>query len=77
MNKYNGHRSWNAWNTSLWLNNDYSIELLMREYVRSGYSKNQIICRLKADLLGTRTPDGAIYNLLSIRTFVTEYLESN
>ena len=23
--EYNGHRSWNSWNVSLWFNNDYNL----------------------------------------------------
>ena len=25
MAKYQGHRSWNAWNVSLWINNDEGL----------------------------------------------------
>jgi hypothetical protein len=31
---YNGHRSWNAWNVSLWLNNDEGLYNLMVEAIR-------------------------------------------
>lgn len=31
MSAYNGHRSWNAWNVSLWLNNDEGLYREARE----------------------------------------------
>ena len=38
MAKYNGYTSWNAWNVSLWINNDYDTYLIARNTVeRLGY----------------------------------------
>ena len=66
MKTYNGHRSWNAWNVSLWLNNDYGMYHYIVDTVKSlGIRKAvRVIFR---DLEGQKAPDGAIYNRLSIK----------
>jgi hypothetical protein len=66
MSGYQGHRSWNAWNVSLWLNNDECLyrearQLAERHGVKGGSA------RLSMRLAGERTPDGARYNLTCIR----------
>ena len=68
--KYNGHRSWNSWNISLWLNNEessyrYAVYLVKQH----GRSKAARIMASGYD--GQRTPDGAKYN----RTCIYEALE--
>ena len=41
--EYNGHRSWNSWNVSLWFNNDYNlykqIEKSLEKDARKFYNK--------------------------------------
>jgi len=66
MAKYNGHRSWNAWNVSLWINND---EGLYKEAVRLVREKGheKAARSMAADMTGGYTPDGAPYTLTSIR----------
>ena len=69
MAKYNGHKNWNHWNVSLWINNDERL-----------YSKARAFCRRRdrtaaaRDLLvyllemgQSKTPDGAPYSVSSIR----------
>jgi hypothetical protein len=71
MATYNGHRSWNAWNVSLWINND---ESLYRHAVslaeRHGIGRAAVL--LARELVGDTTPDGARYNLTCIREALRE-----
>lgn len=66
---YNGHRNWNHWNVSLWLNND---ERLWREMIHFiGYAKRKAdAARMMLDSLrsagATHTPDGAPYSKTTI-----------
>ena len=66
MTAYNGHRSWNAWNVSLWLNNDEGLYREARQLAeRHGIERGAR--HLAANLAGERTPDGARYNPTCIR----------
>lgn len=63
---YNGHRSWNAWNVSLWINNDGGLYRRARDLARcKGIGTAARI--LTSELEGERTPDGARYNKTCIR----------
>ena len=66
MTTYQGHRSWNAWNVSLWLNNDEDLYREARQFAeRHGIKGGS--ARLAMRLAGERTPDGGRYNLTTIR----------
>lgn len=66
MQSYNGHKSWNHWNVSLWINNDEDLYF-------DAWGKVQMIGPREAAkemmlrLNGLKTPDGAPY------TFPTVY----
>lgn len=63
---HNGHRSWNAWNVSLWINNDEGLYRHARELVlRYGYDAASR--KLAHELKGETTPDGGRYNVTCIR----------
>jgi hypothetical protein len=68
--KYQGHRSWNAWNVSLWIAND---ELLYRAAVRAlrttGTFEQNVdrFYRLTGLHHTSETPDGAVYNRACVR----------
>lgn len=64
--EFNGHRSWNAWNVSLWINND---EGLYREALRlvKKHGIEKAARHMAANLAGDRTPDGGRYNFTCIR----------
>ena len=66
MTKFNGHRSWNAWNVSLWINNDEGLYHEACDLAKTygiGVATNIMFRQLQ----GTKTPDGAKYNKTSIR----------
>tara|TARA_R100001594_G_C3995848_1_gene253480 strand:+ start:620 stop:853 length:234 start_codon:yes stop_codon:yes gene_type:complete len=77
MKAYNGHRSWNAWNVSLWINNDELTYKFARHLINnsSGQSINHAI-KVMQILLPSKTPDGADYNKLSIKLVLLDLLEN-
>jgi hypothetical protein len=69
MPKYNGHKNWNHWNVSLWINND---EGLYREaQAKAKRLGKDMGARMMRDSLLregiTHTPDGAPYSVSAIR----------
>ena len=71
MSKFNGHKNWNHWNVSLWINNDEGLYKLARSYVAEvsgGRNKAALHMLLALNRRGiTHTPDGAPYSVSSIR----------
>ena len=75
MAKYNGHRNYNAWNVSLWINNDEGM-----------YRKARALCavhgiRKGADILfdryltGCETGDGVPFTRTNVRLAVRGILD--
>ena len=65
MAEYNGYKSWNRWNVSLWINSEESTYKWARELtIQFGRKK---AARIIVDTLeGEKTPDGAVYNYASV-----------
>ena len=69
MSKYNGHKNWNHWNVSLWINNDEGLYRMALDMCRR-YKREEAGRRMLENLAGwniTHTPDGAPYSVSSIR----------
>ena len=69
MTKYNGHKNWNHWNVSLWINNDQGLYQTAIMYA-SQYLRNKAAELMLQDLQDRgeyKTPDGAPYSVSSIR----------
>jgi len=67
---YQGHRNWNHWNVSLWINNDEWLYDLARQFVRRGPTLNVAARRMHEALREFnqhKTPDGAPYSATTIR----------
>lgn len=87
MPKVNGHKNWNHWNVSLWINNHerfyreaqncvklakgYTADGALRVY---GVSKSglDLAAYLLMQALPDSTPDGAPYSFSSIRAAIRE-----
>ena len=67
MATYQGHRSWNAWNVSLWINNSESLYQLAQYHIATSPVLGTAARRMLKELQGHRTPDGAVYNYTCIR----------
>lgn len=61
MAEYQGHRSWNSWNVSLWVNNTESLYFYARDLVKEK-GRRRAARQLSRELEGEKTPDGANYN---------------
>ena len=66
MKNYQGHRSWNAWNVALWIDNDEPLYRFACE-CNKGRMLEQATRRFMRNMGGERTPDGAVYNRLCVR----------
>ena len=63
---YEGYPSWNSWNVSLWINNEYKLYLTAYTLVqRDGMAKAVEI--LAYAWKGRKTPDGGVFNKRSIK----------
>lgn len=70
MPKYNGHRNWNHWNVSLWLNNDERLYRGMLSFIEAAKNKDKAARAFLHELRSGgewQTPDGAPYSVSSIR----------
>ena len=66
---YNGHKNWNHWNVSLWINNDEGLYNLARECCKH-CTKDTAASAMLSTLNESgiyKTPDGAPYSESSIR----------
>jgi len=70
---YNGYPSWNAWNVSLWVNNDAYLYRVAFDTVKElGYTKGlEVLCEMWVDYT---TPDGAKFNKRSIKLAIEDIL---
>ena len=87
MKEFNGHRSWNAWNVSLWINNDenlynFALECINNPVIRGDISisivkptLNVAVRRFMRECDGLKTPDGAVYNRLSVKLALQSLME--
>lgn len=82
MQKYQGHRSWNAWNISLWINNEEPLYRIAVRAVESGKvwkgksrQLNEAVSYFFKDtgLYMKRTRDGAVYNKLCVKLALKDY----
>jgi hypothetical protein len=78
MAKFNGHKNWNHWNVSLWINNDeglYRAAVFYRNHFRKAHGMGltgaeraaRAFLRSMQDQGIMQTPDGAPYSVASIR----------
>jgi hypothetical protein len=74
MKEFNGHRSWNAWNVSLWLFNDESFYGVLVE-ASERFKNPRLQARFILGQLPARTPDGARFNRLCVLKALKELKE--
>ena len=79
MRAYNGHRSWNAWNVSLWIGNDEPLYKFAIECIQGINNNKRELAfatrRFIASMGGCKTPDGAVYNPLSVKLVLQSFIE--
>tara|TARA_R100000951_G_scaffold107575_1_gene103088 strand:- start:108 stop:377 length:270 start_codon:yes stop_codon:yes gene_type:complete len=73
MKEYNGHRSYNAWNVALWLHNDEDLYNLFN-WMPEHFSLDKAVSTLLS-ILPAKTPDGAVYNRLSVKLAIQDEFE--
>ena len=74
MKGYNGHRSWNAWNVALWINNDEGLYRSAYDLAKR-YGVRKAARHMAANLAGERTPDGGQYNFRAIYEAIADILD--
>ena len=81
MKTYQGHRSWNAWNVALWISNTEAIynyaKMCLRDSALHGgiQSAGRAATQFMVGYTGERTPDGGVYNHLSVKLCLQSFIE--
>ena len=86
MAKYNGHRSWNAWNVALWIGNDEGLYRFALDCIRAAKEYKRVKrtperCAVVAAHIMMRglpatTPDGAKYNVTCVKEALQGLMEA-
>ncbi len=78
MKKYNGHRSWNAWNVSLWISNHEPTYKLALECLRRADNKPGKAAQYFMECFGGRltTQDGGVFNHLAVKLCMECFVET-
>jgi hypothetical protein len=70
MSEFNGHKNWNHWNVSLWINNDEGLYRMALDHwrycsgTRQRAAQNMLVELREYGI--RKTPDGAPYSVSSI-----------
>ena len=76
MKEYNGHRSYNAWNVALWIDNDEGLYNFVMDCLKQAKNKPGKAATLFLAYSGLiSTPDGAKYNHLSVKLALAGLIE--
>lgn len=75
LKEYNGHRSWNAWNVSLWINGDEFNYRLAKSLLKE-YSINEA-ASIWVQINPEGTPDGGVYNKLTVKLAMEDMQEAH
>jgi len=67
MVTYNGHKNWNHWNVSLWINGEEGLYKLAIYCVEQTDTKGNAALRFLRHVGENKTPDGAPYSFSSVR----------
>jgi hypothetical protein len=67
---YNGHKNYNCWNVSLWINNDEGLYRLMKDCLRLFKTKDLATFAFLSNV-DTHTPDGVRYTFASVRKAIS------
>ena len=73
--EYNGHKNWNHWNVSLWINNDEGLYRYALECVRYNKTRDaaaESMLNYLEEMGITKTPDGAPYSKTTIKAAMKE-----
>ena len=78
MKTYNGHRSWNAWNIALWINNDFhKYEHAINCVHEANYNLKKATEQFMSAYGGMKTHDGAVFNRISVRLALEALIQEN
>lgn len=88
MKPFNGHPSWNAWNTALWVSNDEHLYNTVNGIVKTLFYNDELKCskdwrqrilkyatqKVYRLIGGLKTPDGGVFNARCIKYICDDFL---
>jgi hypothetical protein len=74
MTTYNGHKNWDYWNVSLWINNDKVIYNLALQAMKCHKTATEAAEWFLNAVGETNTPDGARYTMPNVREAIKDIL---